>query len=109
MTADVSKITKDYKKVWANCLEIIHDNVDENNFQTWFVPIIPVGIEKTTLILQLPSHMFYEWLEEHYVNLLKTVIKKELGTTGKLQYHVVMEKKKRFGRRSNHEFNIQSS
>ena len=93
MAVEASKITKDYTKVWANCLEIIHDNVDENNFQTWFVPIIPVGIEKTTLILQLPSHMFYEWLEEHYINLLKTVIKKELGSTGKLQYHVVMEKK----------------
>jgi chromosomal replication initiator protein len=37
--------------------------------------------------------MFYEWLEEHYINLLKKVIKKELGATGKLQYRVVMEKK----------------
>jgi len=93
MAEEVSKLTKDFQKVWANCLEIIHDNVDEQNFQTWFVPIIPIGIEKTTLILQLPSHMFYEWLEEHYINLLKKVIKKELGSTGKLQYRVVMEKK----------------
>jgi chromosomal replication initiator protein len=74
-------------------LTIIRDNVDEQNFQTWFLPIVPVGIEKSTLILQLPSHMFYEWLEEHYINLLKTVIKKELGSFGKLQYRVVMEKK----------------
>jgi chromosomal replication initiator protein len=80
MADEVSKLTKDFNKVWSNCLEIIRDNVDEQNFTTWFVPIIPVGIEKTTLILQLPSHMFYEWLEEHYINLLKKVIKKELGT-----------------------------
>jgi len=93
MAIEVSKITKDFKSVWANCLEIIRDNVDEKNFQTWFVPIIPIGIDKTTLVLQLPSHMFYEWLEEHYINLLKKVIKKELGSTGKLQYRVVMEKK----------------
>jgi len=93
MAAEVSKLTKDFKQVWANCLEIIRDNVDEQNYQTWFVPIIPVGIEKTTLILQLPSHLFYEWLEEHYINLLKKVIKKELGAMGKLQYKVVMEKK----------------
>jgi chromosomal replication initiator protein len=93
MTKEVSKLTKDFQKVWSNCLEIIQDNVDERNYQTWFVPIVPVGIDKTTLILQLPSHMFYEWLEEHYINLLKKVIKKELGATGKLQYHVVLEKK----------------
>jgi len=93
MADEATKLTKDFQKVWANCLAIIHDNVDEQNFKTWFVPIIPIGIEKTTLILQLPSHMFYEWLEEHYINLLKKVIKKELGSTGKLQYRVVMEKK----------------
>jgi len=92
MVAEVTKITKDYQQVWTNCLNIIRDNVDEQNFQTWFLPIIPVGIDKTTLVLQLPSHMFYEWLEEHYINLLKTVIKKELGVTGKLQYRVIMEK-----------------
>ncbi|MDR2971879.1 MAG: chromosomal replication initiator protein DnaA [Bacteroidales bacterium] len=93
MVAEVAKITKDYQQVWANCLNIIRDNIDEKNFNTWFVPIIPIGIDKTTLILQLPTHMFYEWLEEHYINLLKKVIKKELGNTGKLQYRVIMEKR----------------
>ena len=93
MATEVSKITKDFQQVWSNCLNIIRDNIDEKKFQTWFAPIIPVGIDKTTLILQLPSHMFYEWIEEHYLNLLKTVIKKELGSSGKLQYRVVMEKK----------------
>jgi len=93
MVGEVSKVTKDFKKVWANCLEIIRDNVDEQSFQTWFIPIAPICIDKTTLVLQLPSHMFYEWLEEHYINLLKKVIKKELGGMGKLQYRVVMEKK----------------
>ncbi|MCL2246487.1 MAG: chromosomal replication initiator protein DnaA [Lentimicrobiaceae bacterium] len=93
MATEVSKITKDYQQVWTNCLSIIRDNIDEQNFQTWFTPIKPIGIEKTTLTLQVPSHMFYEWLEEHYINLLKKVIKKELGELGKLQYRVVMEKK----------------
>ena len=93
MATEVVKITNDYQQVWANCLNIIHDNIDEQNYETWFAPIKPIGIEKMTLILQLPSHMFYEWLEEHYINLLKTVIKKELGELGKLQYRVVMEKK----------------
>lgn len=86
-----AKITKNFKAVWDNCLEIIKDNVDEDSFKTWFVPIVPVDIENSTLILQLPSHLYYEWIEENYVSLLKQVIKKELGSTGKLKYRVVIE------------------
>lgn len=88
----MSKVTKDYKAVWNNCLEVIKDNVDEPNFRTWFVPIVPVGLEDSTLFLQLPSHFFYDWLETNYVNLLKRVIKKELGPNGMLKYRVVYEK-----------------
>lgn len=88
----MSNITKDYKSVWNNCLEVIKDNVGDENFRTWFVPIVPVGLENSTLILQLPSHLYYEWIEERYVNLLKMVIKKELGEKGLLKYRVVMEK-----------------
>jgi chromosomal replication initiator protein len=88
----MSKITKDFKSVWDNCLAIIKDNIDEQSFSTWFEPILPVGIEKSTLIIQVPSQFFYEWLEEHYVNILRKVIRKELGPSGKLQYKVVIEK-----------------
>lgn len=83
---------QDYKQVWENCLVVIRDNIEPDAYKTWFQPIVPVGLENDTLIIQLPSHLYYEWLEEHYINLLKTVIKKELGTSGKLQYRVVMEK-----------------
>lgn len=88
----MNTITKDYNAVWKNCLEIIKDNIEADAYNTWFVPIVPVAIENSTLIIQLPSHLFYEWLEEHYVNLLKKVIKRELGVNGKLQYKVLMEK-----------------
>lgn len=85
-------ITKDFNGVWNSCLQIIKDNVPEDAFNTWFKPITAVALEGSTLIIKLPSHLFYEWLEEHYVNLLKRVIKRELGPTGKLQYQVLMEK-----------------
>ncbi|MCB0397968.1 MAG: chromosomal replication initiator protein DnaA, partial [Flavobacteriales bacterium] len=37
------------------------------------------------------SQFFYEWLEEHYVSLLKKTIKKELGTEGRLEYSIIMD------------------
>lgn len=81
----------DYRVVWNNCLAVIKDNVDANAYATWFEPIIPVGLKNDgTLILQVPSHTYYECIEANYVKLLKRVIRKELGANGKLAYNVVM-------------------
>ena len=41
--------------------------------------------------IQVPSKFFYEWLEEHYVKLLKVALTKELGETAKLVYIIRME------------------
>lgn len=87
----MNKITKDFKGVWDSCLRTIIDNVGIEVYDTWFAPIVPLAIEDNALILELPSHLYYEFLEEHYVNLLKSVIKKELGQSGKLKYRVVMD------------------
>lgn len=89
---------KAHVSVWENCLNIIKDNIPHTNFKTWFMPIVPVKLEKNVLTIQVPSHFFYEWLEEHYITLLKKVVKKELGPDGSLEYSIVMENN---GRSSN--------
>jgi chromosomal replication initiator protein len=82
---------KAYVKVWESCLEIIKDNVSSQSFKTWFEPIKPVKLSSNVLTIQVPSQFFYEWLEEHYITLLKKTIKKELGTEGRLEYSIIME------------------
>ncbi len=42
-------------------------------------PNQPVRLQDNVLTIQVPSHFFYEWLEEHYIALLKKTIKHELG------------------------------
>jgi len=82
---------KDYSEVWNNCLKIIRDNLNYQSFKTWFEPIVPIKLENDVLTIQVPSQFFYEWLEEHYINLIKKTIKNELGLTGRLEYSIVME------------------
>ncbi len=79
------------EKVWANCLSLIRDNVPLQSFKTWFEPIKPVKLEGKVLTIQVPSVFFYEWLEEHYVTLLKKALKKELGQGGKLEYNIIVD------------------
>jgi chromosomal replication initiator protein len=81
----------DAEAVWSKCLEIIKDNIAWRTFQTWFEPIRAVALEAQVLTLQVPSQFFYEWLEEHYVELLGKTIKRILGKDGRLEYRVMME------------------
>jgi chromosomal replication initiator protein len=82
---------KDKESVWGECLKLIKDNINSQSFKTWFDPIKPVKLEEKILTIQVPSHFFYEWLEEHYVGLLKKVLEKTLGPGSKLEYNIVVE------------------
>ncbi|MBK5279118.1 MAG: chromosomal replication initiator protein DnaA [Bacteroidia bacterium] len=77
--------------VWNDCLELIRENVDEQNFNTWFKPIVPLRTEGDILTIQVPSQFFYEWLEEHYVPVLKKAIHTTLGPNSRLEYSVVVD------------------
>ncbi|MCX6233850.1 MAG: chromosomal replication initiator protein DnaA [Bacteroidetes bacterium] len=82
---------KDHSEVWNNCLKIIKDNINYQSYKTWFEPIIPVKLDDNVLTIQVPSQFFYEWMEEHYISLLKKTIKHEVGANGRLEYSIVMD------------------
>ena len=82
-------MVKDCTTVWDNCLQTIRRNVNGQSFKTWFEPIRPVRLENQALTIQVPNKFFYEWLEEHYVSLLKMTIRKELGDQGRLEYQIL--------------------
>ena len=82
---------KSHEGVWVSCLKLIKDNISLQAFKTWFEPIVPIKLENNILTIQVPSHFFYEWLEEHYIQLLRKVVKKEIGNDGSLEYSIVME------------------
>ena len=84
-------MVKDHVKVWSKCLDVIRDNVSSQSFKTWFEPIKPIKLAANVLTIQVPSQFFYEWLEEHYITLLKKTIRKELGVEGRIEYSIIME------------------
>ncbi len=86
-------MNKTAQSVWDNCLLFIKDNIQDQAYKTWFEPIKAVELTDNTLYIQVPSKFFYEWLEEHYVKLLKVALTKELGQGAKLLYKIKMENK----------------
>ena len=79
------------QSVWENCLNFIKDNIQPQAYKTWFEPIVAIKLDDHALSVQVPSKFFYEWLEEHYVKILKVALTKELGATAKLVYIIKME------------------
>jgi chromosomal replication initiator protein len=81
---------RDYQQVWDNCLQTIRRNIPQHSYKTWFEPIRPVRLDQNALTIQVPNRFFYEWLEEHFVDVLKMTVCKELGENAKLEYQILM-------------------
>lgn len=85
-------MVNDHNIVWENCLKTIRGNISPQSFKTWFEPIKAIRLENEALTIQVPNKIFYEWLEEHYVGLLKSTIRQEIGQKAKLEYQIPIVK-----------------
>ena len=84
-------MTKTADTVWNECLSFIKVNIKPQAYKTWFEPIKPIKMSGEALTIQVPSKFFYEWLDEHYIKLLRVALVRELGKDAKLIYDVRME------------------
>ena len=74
--------------VWNNCLQIIENNIDPQQFNTWFKPIRPVSLEEARLTVEVPSDFFRQYIEDAYKELLRLTIKRAIGAEAQLFYLV---------------------
>jgi len=74
--------------VWNNCLQIIENNIDPQQFSTWFKPIRPVSMEGAQLVVEVPSDFFREYIEGAYKDLLRLALRRAVGAEAKLFYLV---------------------
>ena len=82
-----------HQALWDNCLQLIRANVTEQQFKTWFAPIVfeSYSEQEQSLLVQVPSPYVYEYLEQHYVGLLSKVLARVFGANVILRYRVVTD------------------
>lgn len=83
-------MTLNHKSLWNSCLSIIKDNVPDISFSTWFDPIVPLKYENKALLIQVPSHFFYEQLENQYADLIGKTLMRITGENTSLLYQVMV-------------------
>ena len=83
-----------HKALWDNCLRLIRQNVTEQQYKTWFEPIVfeSFSEDKATLLLQVPSAYFCEYLEQYYIKLMYWALTNSFKTNVKLNYRIVTDK-----------------
>lgn len=79
---------RDYVGLWNHCLNFIKDNVSEATYKTWFAPIVPVSYKDGAFIIQMPSQFAYEFVEEHYADLVIKGLCKVAGCEVELKYKI---------------------
>ena len=87
-------MTKSNSALWDKWIELIKENVSEQQYKTWFSPIVfeSYSDKDKTLLVQVPSPYVYEYLEEDYIDLLSRVLSKCFGPGVRLTYRIVADK-----------------
>lgn len=79
------------KEIWASCLSFIKNNIGERPYMTWFAPIEFYSYDRQTLRVKVPNQFLVEYVEGHYLKLLRIAIKHFFGDI-QLRYHVEADK-----------------
>ena len=76
---------------WHQCQTLLHDNLTASAYQTWFAPIVPLSYEENILTLQVNSEFIVEYIEENYISLLSSAIRRIFGSSTRLEYRVLID------------------
>jgi chromosomal replication initiator protein len=76
-------------EIWKQTVELLDDQIDKHNLETWILPVTPLGIDGNSFTLGVPSKFFATWLEEHHAAILQGTLKKITGREYDLKFSIV--------------------
>ncbi|MCD4812742.1 chromosomal replication initiator protein DnaA [bacterium] len=63
-------------ELWSSVLSELENNLNKQSFETWFTPTRAILFSENKLVIEVPSRFFCDWLNEHYLSLLKEITSK---------------------------------
>jgi len=87
----------DIDLVWSSCIEFMRDNLSSiedketsrglnDSFDLLFSKVKPVSLVGKDMTLQVPSNFYREYIEDNYLSLLSSALRKNIGKGVKLWY-----------------------
>ena len=81
---------QDLNILWAQCQQILRDNLSQSAYQTWFAPVVALQYENNVLVLQVKSQFIVEYIEDNYLDILSRVLRKVFGPSIQLEYRIMV-------------------
>ena len=76
--------------VWNNCLEYVRKKIPQQTFETWFAPMKAISLADDTLSLQVPNKFFYDWVDNHYREMILKALKEVTGNGFNVSYTILL-------------------
>jgi len=71
---------------WPAVLETIRERVGEQRFSLWFCNLRPIRTSGDAITLGVPNLFVQEWLENHFLDILRESLAKHLGKAPEVKF-----------------------
>ena len=78
----------DHKDLWKIVKKNLKASQPDHAYSTWFDPIVSIGLNDNTLLLELPNQFFYDWIQAHYIDIIEKAANDEHGDQLTIKYTV---------------------
>ncbi len=75
--------------IWEKALSILKSEVNEQVYNTWFLPISQLSLDDHAIFLGIPNKFFENWIRDKYFSLIKTAIHQTSGKSLDIRFEIV--------------------
>lgn len=78
----------DLTNLWDKILEHTKQEIGEQAFENWFTQASLVSATEDSLVIQVPSNFFKDWIYDHYRDILNIAILRTLGRVVPVKFEI---------------------
>jgi len=78
---------------WKEVFNIIKDNLNEHNFDTWIKPLKIMYMDEQTVRFSVPNRFFRDWVLENHYEVIADSFRAATGRSYQVDFIVTQEKK----------------
>ncbi len=74
-------------QLWEQVLHSVRGRLENAQaFETWFKPIVPLGLNTECVDLEVPNTFFVDWLHEHHLPVIRQSLAEVLGEVAEVRF-----------------------
>ena len=64
---------------WNKVKENLKNKQPQHAYATWFEPLVCIGLNDKSLVVEVPNQFFFEWIQSHYKEIIRNEVVKVYG------------------------------